>query len=181
MSDTGVAVSSNTANGRPRGTGRVRRSVYGLVLAALTCGAWTVAVCSARADATTLFGIEGFRVEVIALSPAARGLGFSEIGLRAMVHEHLRRNGLNAGDFPNRLSITLRVVEHPAAVLAYSLELQVRQVVHLKRTEQMHLLAPTWTEGRLTMVPRTGLRRSVEGALFELCDALSRDYRRVNA
>ena len=142
---------------------------------------WAAAAGSVRADATTLFGIKGFLVEVTALSPAARGVGFSEIGLRALVQEHLRRNNVRTGDFPSRLSIALRVVEHPAAVLAYSLELQVRQVVHLKRTEQVHLLAPTWTEGRVTMVPRAGLRRSVKGALFELCDALSRDYRRVNA
>lgn len=171
---------SDTPNGRPRGAGRLRRTVLAVGLAALTCGMWAGAG-SARADATTLFGIEGFLVEVTALSPAARGVGFSEIGLRALVREHLRRNNVRTGDFPSRLSIALRVVEHPAAVLAYSLELQVRQVVHLKRTEQVHLLAPTWTEGRVTMVPRAGLRRSVEGALFELCDALSRDYRRVNA
>lgn len=180
MNVTRGAVSSDTANGRARGAGRVRRSVLGIGLAAVTCGTWAAAG-SARADATTLFGIEGFLVEVTALSPAARGVGFSNIGLRALVREHLRRNGVRTGDFPSRLSIALRVVEHPAAVLAYSLELQVRQVVHLKRTEQVHLLAPTWTEGRVTMVPRAGLRRSVEGALFELCDALSRDYRRVNA
>ena len=180
MSVTRGAVSSNTPNGRPRGAGRLRRTVLAIGLAALTCGMWAAAG-SARADATTLFGIEGFLVEVTALSPAARGVGFSEIGLRALVREHLRRNNVRTGDFPSRLSIALRVVEHPAAVLAYSLELQVRQVVHLKRTEQVHLLAPTWTEGRVTMVPRAGLRRSVEGTLFELCDALSRDYRRVNA
>ena len=180
MNVTRGAVSSDTANGRARGAGRVWRTVLGIGLAAVTCGTWAAAG-SARADATTLFGIEGFLVEVTALSPAARGVGFSDVGLRALVREHLRRNGVRTGDFPSRLSIALRVVEHPAAVLAYSLELQVRQVVHLKRTEQVHLLAPTWTEGRVTMVPRGGLRRSVEGALFELCDALSRDYRRVNA
>ena len=180
MSVTRGAVSSDTANERPRGAGRPRGTVLAIGLVAVTCGMWAAA-SAARADATTLFGIEGFLVEVTALSPAARGVGFSDIGLRTLVREHLRRNDVRTGDFPSRLSIALRVVEHPAAVLAYSLELQVRQVVHLKRTEQVHLLAPTWTEGRVTMVPRAGLRRSVEGALFELCDALSRDYRRVNA
>jgi hypothetical protein len=65
-------------------------------------------------------------------------------------------------------------------VLAYSLEVEVRQVVHLVRTQQIHLLAPTWTDGTLTMVTRASFVRSVEGALAGLLDDLARDYRLVN-
>ena len=151
------------------------------LLCLLVCLVWPAPVAGIRSDATTLFGIEGFRVAIVALSPPARRLGFSETQLHTLATTHLRRNALTVGDFPAELNIALRVVEHPAAVLAYSLELQVQQVVHLKRTEQVHLMAPTWTEGTLTMVPRAGLRRSVESALAELFDSLGRDYRLVNS
>ena len=146
----------------------------------MACMAWPAPVSGTRSDATTLFGLEGFRVEIAAVSLPARRLGFSKTRLRNLAFTHLRRNALTAGDFPATLNISLRVVEHPAAVLAYSLELQVQQVVRLKRTEQVHLVAPTWTEGTLSMVPRTGLVRSVESALSALFDALARDYRLIN-
>ncbi len=167
------------------------------LLCLLICLAWPAPVAGARSDATTLFGIEGFRVAIMTISPPARRLGFSETQLRTLAGAHLRRNAIPTGpfdgalrlgsgqaqdrDFPAVLNISLRVVEHPASVLAYSLELQVQQIVHLKRTEQVHLLAPTWMEGTLTMVPRAGLRRSVESALAELFDSLGRDYRLVNS
>lgn len=151
------------------------------LLCLLVCLVWPAPVAGIRSDATTLFGLEGFRVAIVTISPPARRLGFSETQLHTLAITHLRRNALTVGDFPAVLNISLRVVEHPAAVLAYSLELQVQQVVHLKRTEQVHLMAPTWTEGMLTMVPRAGLRRSVESALAELFDSLGRDYRLVNS
>ncbi len=151
------------------------------ILCLLVCLVWPTPVAGIRSDATTLFGIEGFRVAIVTISPPARRLGFSETQLNMLAATHLRRNALTVGDFPAVLNISLRVVEHPASVLAYSLELQVQQVVHLKRTEQVHLMAPTWTEGTLTMVPRAGLRRSVESALAELFDSLGRDYRLVNS
>lgn len=151
------------------------------MLCLLICLVWPPSVAGIRSDATTLFGIEGFRVAIVALSLPARKLGFSETQLHTLAATHLRRNALTVGDFPAVLNISLRVVEHPASVLAYALELQVQQVVHLKRTEQVHLMAPTWTEGTLTMVPRVGLRRSVESALAELFDSLGRDYRLVNS
>ena len=151
------------------------------LLCLLVCLVWPAPVAGIRSDATTLFGLEGFRVAIVTISPPARRLGFSETQLHTLAVTHLRRNALTVGDFPAVLNISLRVVEHPASVLAYSLELQVQQVVHLKRTEQVHLMAPTWTEGTLTMVPRAGLRRSVESALAELFDSLGRDYRLVNS
>mgnify|MGYP001226059648 CR=1 FL=1 len=154
--------------------------MFCLWLCVMACTAWPAPVSGARSDAITLFGLEGFRVEIAAVSLPARRLGFSKTRLRNLAFTHLRRNALIAGDFPATLTISLRVVEHPAAVLAYSLELQVQQVVRLKRTEQVHLVAPTWTEGTLSMVPRTGLVRSVESALSALFDALARDYRLVN-
>lgn len=151
------------------------------LLGVFVCLIWPAPVAGVRPDATTLSGIEGFRVAIAAMSLPARRLGFSETQLHTLAVTHLRRNALTNGDFPAVLNISLRVVEHPASVLAYSLELQVQQVVHLKRTEQVHLMAPTWTEGTLTMVPRAGLRRSVESALAELFDSLGRDYRLVNS
>lgn len=151
------------------------------LLCLFVCLIWPTSVAGIRSDATTLFGIEGFRVAIMTISPPARRLGFSETQLYTLAATHLRRNALAVGDFPVELNISLRVVEHPASVLAYSLELQVQQVVHLKRTEQVHLMAPTWTEGTLTMVPRAGLRRSVESTLAELFDSLGRDYRLVNS
>ena len=150
------------------------------LLGLLVCLVWPAPVAGIRSDATTLFGIEGFQVAVATISPPARRLGFSETQLHTLAASHLRRNALTVGDFPAVLNLSLRVVEHPALVLAYALELQVQQVVHLKRTAQVHLMAPTWTEGRLTMTPRAGLRRSVESALAELFDSLGRDYRLVN-
>lgn len=176
-----MAGSSRVVRRRSTPLGRRLLGPLGVSLVGAACLVCLMPIPAARADATTLFGVGGFRVDVSALSPATRRLGFSEVGLHRLVQGHLRRNGLNAGDFPSRLSIALRVVEHPTAVLAYSLELQVQQIVRLSRTEQIQLMAPTWTEGRLTLVPRAGLRRSVEGALSELCDALGRDYRSVNA
>lgn len=157
-----------------------KHKIFWLWLCVMVCMAWPAPVSGARSDATTLFGLEGFRIEIAAVSLPARRLGFSKTRLRNLAFTHLRRNALTAGDFPAMLSISLRVVEHPAAVLAYALELQVQQVVRLKRTEQVHLVAPTWTEGTLSMVPRTGLVRSVESALSALFDALARDYRLVN-
>jgi len=125
-------------------------------------------------------GLKAFGSKSQPSAPPARRLGFSKTRLRNLAFTHLRRNALTAGDFPATLSISLRVVEHPAAVLAYSLELQVQQLVRLNRTKQVHLMAPTWTEGTLTMVPRTGLVRSVESSLSALFDTLARDYRLVN-
>ena len=88
---------------------------------------------------------------------------------------------MSTGNFAAVLNISLRVVAHPARLLAFSLELEVLKVVHLKRTEQIVLSAPTWMEGTLTLVPREGLVRSVESALSDLVDALGRDYRLVNS
>ena len=160
----------------------IRRVFPGTCLALLWFVAWDVQfLFAAGADATTLSGIGGFQVEIGALSRDARDLGFTESGLRKLVRGHLRRNALSTGNFAAVLNISLRVVAHPARLLAYSLELEVLQVVHLKRTEQIVLSAPTWMEGTLTLVPREGLVRSVESALSDLVDALGRDYRLVNS
>jgi hypothetical protein len=140
-----------------------------------TCPAW-----GAGADATTLSGIEGFRVEVGAISKAALALGIDESRLQVFTRERLRRTNISVGDFPTVLTVSLRTVEHPTAVLAYCLEVEVRQVVHITRTSQIQLLAPTWASGTLTMVTRASLVRSVEGALAGLLDDLARDYRLVN-
>ena len=134
----------------------------------------------AGADATTLSGIEGFRVEVGPISKAALELGIDESRLQVLTRERLRRENLAVGDFPAVLTVSLRTVEHPTTVLAYCLEVDVRQVVHITRTSQIRLLAPTWANGTLTMVTRAGLVRSVEGALAGLLDDLVRDYRLVN-
>jgi hypothetical protein len=134
----------------------------------------------AGADATTLFGIEGFRVEVGPISKTALEQGIDESRLQVLTRERLRRGNLSIGDFPAVLTVSLRTVEHPTTILAYCLEVEVRQVVHLTRTSQIHLLAPTWAGGTLTMVTRTSLVRSVEGALAGLLDDLVRDYRLVN-
>jgi hypothetical protein len=133
-----------------------------------------------NADATTLSGVEGFRVEIGAISKTALELGIDESRLRVLTRERLRRDNLSVGDFPAVLTISLRTVEHPTAVLAYCLEVEVRQVVHLTRTSQIHLLAPTWVNGALTMVTRASFVRSVEGALAGALDELVRDYRLVN-
>ena len=77
-------------------------------------------VWGAGADATTLSGIEGFRVEVGALSRAALALGIDESRLQIFTREHLRRTNISVGDFPAILTISLRTVEHPTAVLESS-------------------------------------------------------------
>jgi len=127
-----------------------------------------------------LSGIEGFRVEVGPISKAALELGIDESRLQVLTRERLQRENLSVGDFPAVLTVSLRTVEHPTTVLAYCLEVDVRQVVHITRTSQIRLLAPTWANGTLTMVTRAGLVRSVEGALAGLLDDLVRDYRLVN-
>ena len=144
------------------------------------CFSCTCPVWGAGADATTLSGIEGFRIEVGAISKTAFALGIDESRLQIFTREHLRRINISVGDFPAVLTISLRTVEHPTAVLAYCLEVEVRQVVHITRTSQIQLLAPTWANGTLTMVTRTSLVRSVEVALAGLLDDLARDYRLVN-
>jgi hypothetical protein len=133
------------------------------------------------ADATTLLGIDGFHVEVGTLSRAAREMGVGDSHLLVLARERLQRAALAVGDFPTVLVVSLRVVEHPTTVIAYCLEVEVRQVVQLTRTRQMHMLAPTWANGVLTMVTRTSFVRSVEDALLALLDQLVRDYRLVNA
>ncbi|HJY84799.1 MAG TPA: hypothetical protein VKK81_27415 [Candidatus Binatia bacterium] len=137
-------------------------------------------VWGAGADATTLSGIEGFRVEIGTISKTALELGVDESRLRVLTRERLRRDNLSVGDFPAALIISLRTVEHPTTVVAYCLEVEVRQVVHLTRTSQIHLLAPTWVNGALTMVTRASFVRSVEDALAGSLDELVRDYRLVN-
>jgi hypothetical protein len=134
----------------------------------------------AGADVTTLLGIEGFHVEIGMISKAARTLGVDESRLRLLAAERLRRASLVVGDFPAILVISLRTIEHPTTVIAYCLEVEVRQVMHLARTEQMQMLAPTWATGTLTMVTQTSFIRSVEDALAALLDQLVRDYRLVN-
>jgi hypothetical protein len=134
----------------------------------------------AGADATTLFGIDGFHIEIGTVSKAARILGFEESRLRLLASERLQRASLAVGDFPAILVISLRTIEHPTTVVAYCLEVQVRQVMQLARTEQIQMLAPTWTTGTLTMVTQTSFIRSVEDALAALLDQLVQDYRSVN-
>lgn len=144
----------------------------------LVWSTWPAAATGA--DATTLVGIEGFRVEVGTLSRAARALGIEETRLLLIARERLQRASLAVGDFPALLVVSLRVVEHPTTVIAYSLEVEVRQVVQLTRTRQLHLLAPTWTRGVLTMVARPSFVASVEDGLLSLLDQLVRDYSLVN-
>src|SRR5215510_3338276 len=111
----------------------------------------------------------------------AAGGGGSEIAdVHSFTGSRPQRENLSVGDFPAVLTVSLRTVEHPTTVLAYCLEVDVRQVVHITRTSQIRLLAPTWANGTLTMVTRAGLVRSVEGALAGLLDDLVRDYRLVN-
>ena len=76
--------------------------------------------------------------------------------------------------------MSVRTIEHPIAVVAYNLEVDVRQMVHLSRTAQMQMLAPTWAEGTLTMVARASFVQSVTVALAALLDELIDDYRLVN-
>lgn len=161
-----------------RGSVYARLSWWSLSILWL-CTAWPAA--TRGADATTLLGIEGFRVEVGTLSRAARDMGIEESRLVVHTRERLQRAALAVGDFPTILVVSLRVVEHPTTVIAYCLEVEVRQVVQLTRTQQMHMLAPTWANGVLTMVARTSFVSSVEDALLSLLDQLVRDYRLVNA
>ena len=133
-----------------------------------------------EADATTLAGVDGFRVEIGTISKPTLGLGIDESRLLALTRERLRRAALPVGDFPAVLLVSLRTVAHPTEVLAYYLEVEVRQVVHLTRTKQIHLLAPTWANGTLTMVTRTSFVRSVEDTLADALDELAHDYRLVN-
>ena len=136
---------------------------------------------SAGADATTLDGVKGFRIEVSRLSRAARSLGMDSVRLKVAARERLRRTAIPVGDFPTVLVLSLHTVEHPSSVLAYCLDVEVRQIVRLTRTEQVTMLAPTWAEGKLTMTLRTSFIHSVEAALESLLDDLARDYRLVNA
>jgi hypothetical protein len=135
---------------------------------------------NAEADATTLFGIDGFRVDIGRISNTARALGFDEAQLRVLTRERLRRAAVPLGDFSAVLHISLHTIEHSTTILAYCLDVEVRQIAQLKRTKQMEMLAPTWAEGSLTMVTRTSFTHSVTNALASLLDALIRDYRLVN-
>lgn len=137
-------------------------------------------VVGLAADATTLSGIEGFRIEIEKVSKAARHLGLDEARLQILARERLQRAALPVGDFPAVLTVSLHTIEHPTSVFAYCLEVEVRQVMHLTRTAQMQMLVPTWTEGTLTMVARTSFVQSVTGALSTLLDELIGDYRLVN-
>lgn len=141
---------------------------------------WGQPVLAASADATTLLGIEGFRIEIEAPSKTARALGVDEVHLEGLTRERLKRGALPVGDFSAVLVVSLRTIEHPTTVLAYCLEVQVRQVMQLTRTAQMQMLAPTWSEGKLTMVVRASFVQSVTVALTELLDKLIADYRLVN-
>lgn len=132
------------------------------------------------ADATMLSGVDGFRIEIETMSKTARNLGLDEARLQILTRERLQRAALPVGDFPAVLTISLHTVEHPTTVLAYCLEVEVRQVMHLTRTAQIQMLAPTWTEGTLTMVTRSSFVPSVTGALATLLDELVGDYRLVN-
>lgn len=156
----------------------VRLSVWSLSVLWLCATGPAVAT---GADATTLLGIDGFHVEVGTLSRAAREMGVGDSRLLVLARERLQRASLAVGDFPTVLVVSLRVVEHPTTVIAYCLEVEVRQVVQLTRTRQMHMLAPTWANGVLTMVTRMSFVRSVEDALLALLDQLVHDYRLVNA
>jgi len=86
------------------------------------------------ADATTLSGIEGFRIEIEKVSKAARNLGLDEVRLQVLARERLQRAALPIGDFPAVLTVSLHTIEHPTTVLAYCLEVKIRQVMHLSRT-----------------------------------------------
>lgn len=134
----------------------------------------------AGADATTLLGVKGFRIEIGRVSRTARSLGVENGRLRAIAQRRLRRASVPIGDFPTVLVLSLHTVEQPTSVLAYCLDVEVRQRVHLTRTEQLTLLAPTWAEGKLTMTLRTSFVHSVEDALAVLLDDLARDYQLVN-
>ena len=134
----------------------------------------------AGADATTLLGVKGFRIEIGRVSRTARSLGVDNGRLRAVAQRRLRRAAVPFGDFPTVLVLSLHTVEHPTSVLAYCLDVEVRQRVHVTRTEQLTMLAPTWAEGKLTMTLRTSFVHSVEDALAVLVDDLTRDYRLVN-
>ena len=148
------------------------------VLLLLSCPAQAL---GAGADAITLDGVKGFRIEIGTLSRPARSLGMDGVRLRLAARDRLRRTSIPVGDFPTLLVLSLHTVEHPSSVLAYCLDVEVRQIVHLARTEQVKMLAPTWAEGKLTMTLRTSFIHSVEAALGSLLDDLARDYRLVNA
>ena len=135
----------------------------------------------AGSDATTLYGVEGFRIEIGAVSRTARDLGMDRIRLRGVADRRLRRAALPLGDFPTVLFVSLHSVAHPGSVLAYCLDVEVRQIVRLSRTAQMTMLAPTWAAGKLTLTLRGSFVHSVEDALGVLLDDLVRDYRLVNA
>jgi hypothetical protein len=146
-------------------------------------GLWLAYACpafGAGADATALVGIKGFRIEIESVSKAARELGMDEHRLLTATHKRLRRATLEVGDFSTVLSVSLHTAKHPTTVLAYCLDVEVRQVVHPVHTSQVQLLAPIWAARTLTIVTRTSLVRSVEGALTSLLDDLVRDYYLVN-
>lgn len=136
--------------------------------------------CSAGSDATTLDGVEGFRLEVGTLSRSARSLGMDGVRLKIAARKRLRRTAIPVGDFPTVLVLSLHTVEHPSSVLAYCLDVEVRQIVRLTRTEQVTMLAPTWAEGKLSITLRRSFIRSVETALGSLLDDLARDYLLMN-
>lgn len=142
--------------------------------------AFPAQVCSAGADATTLDGVKGFRLEVGTLSRVARSLGMDSVRLKIAARKRLHRSAIPVGNFPTMLVLSLHTVQHPSSVLAYCLDLEVRQIVRLTRTEQVTMLAPTWAEGKLSITLRANFVRSVETALGSLLDDLAQDYLMMN-
>ncbi len=179
-SDTHAAEGPRLTRRRPACQGRAGRGVVaaGLVLALALSPTLGL---GAGAGATTLYGVEGFRLEIGAVSQTARALGMDRVRLRGVAGRRLRRAALPMGDFPTVLVVSLHSVAHPGSVLAYCLDVEVRQIVRLSRTEQVTMLAPTWAAGKLTLTLRGSFVRSVEDALGVLLDDLVRDYRLVNA
>ncbi len=178
--EKGGAKRSEEAHSEPAHPDRAGLWVLGLGLSLLLVLSPALGL-NAGADATTLYGVRGFQLEIGSVSRTARALGMDRVRLRGVANKRLRRAAFQVGDFPTVLVVSLHSVEHSSRVLAYCLDVEVRQIVRLTRTEQMTMLAPTWAEGKLALTLRNSFVHSVEDALGVLLDDLVRDYRLVNA
>ena len=139
-------------------------------------------------DRESLRDLDGVRVAVEDLTPAARSRGLSADQLQNDVESQLRQSGitvLNMGDFPVGdpfLRVRVGVTTEEQGLVGYDVELDFVQIVFMRRNPAVTFnRAETWrADGRMGLVPPARLASEVRRELRAQVDQYLADYRVVN-
>ena len=158
------------------------RSTWVLLLIGLVAGGGYL-LAATDAEMQSMRGLDSLKVVVGTRSEKDEKLGLSREAMQTIAEAHLDQQYhiKLSDDSPVFVYIKCRVVGPSRGIVAYSLSVEVRQMVTLTRDENLSLVTVTWEAGGTFMTSGRKFPQSLQRELPALLDKLGYDFLQANA